>query len=74
MVRNRADGAEGIVAIKNAGGKTIAQDEQSCVVFGMPKAAIQTGVIDKVLPLGAIAEEIAKEGRRAKSEGLGAKS
>jgi len=56
-----ADGAKGIVAIKNAGGKTIAQDEQSCVIFGMPKAAIQTGVIDKVLPLDAIAEEITQE-------------
>jgi two-component system chemotaxis response regulator CheB len=55
-----SDGARGIVAIKNAGGKTIAQDEQSCVVFGMPKAAIETGVVDEILPLDSIAEEIVR--------------
>ena len=54
------DGAKGIVAIKDAGGKTIAQDEQSCVVFGMPKAAIETGAIDEVLPLDSIAERIVR--------------
>jgi two-component system chemotaxis response regulator CheB len=53
-----SDGAKGIVAIKNAGGKAIAQDEESCVVFGMPKAAVQTGVVDKVLPLNSIAKGI----------------
>jgi two-component system chemotaxis response regulator CheB len=52
------DGAEGIIAIKEAGGRTIAQDEQTCVIFGMPKAAIQTGAVDEVLPLHRIAERI----------------
>jgi two-component system chemotaxis response regulator CheB len=52
------DGAMGIKAVKQFHGKTIAQDEKSCVVFGMPKVAIEMNVIDKVLPLGKIAEEI----------------
>lgn len=46
-----ADGAEGIEAIKKKGGLTIAQDEKTCVVFGMPAAAIKTGCVDFVLPL-----------------------
>jgi two-component system chemotaxis response regulator CheB len=52
------DGEMGMKAIKQFHGKTIAQDEKSCVVFGMPKMAIEMNVIDKVLPLGKIAEEI----------------
>jgi two-component system chemotaxis response regulator CheB len=52
------DGAAGMKAIKQLYGKTIAQNEKSCVVFGMPKAAIEMDVIDKVLPLESIAEEI----------------
>lgn len=52
------DGARGMKAIKQLDGKTIAQNEKSCVVFGMPKAAIEMDVIDKVLPLESIAEEI----------------
>jgi two-component system chemotaxis response regulator CheB len=52
------DGAMGMKAIKELYGKTIAQNEKSCVVFGMPKAAIEMDVIDKVLPLESIAEEI----------------
>ena len=52
------DGAMGMKAIKQLYGKTIAQNEKSCVVFGMPKAAIEMDVIDKVLPLESIAEEI----------------
>ncbi len=51
-----ADGAEGMAAMKEAGAKTVAQDEASCVVFGMPKEAIKRGVVDKVVPLSAIAE------------------
>ncbi len=52
------DGAMGMKAIKQLYGKTLAQNEKSCVVFGMPKAAIEMDVIDKVLPLEGIAEEI----------------
>ncbi len=52
------DGAMGIKAIKEMHGKTIAQDEQSCAVFGMPKAAIDMDVADCVLPLEKIAEGI----------------
>ncbi len=52
------DGAMGMKTIKQLDGKTIAQNEKSCVVYGMPKAAIEMNVIDKVLPLEGIAEEI----------------
>ncbi len=52
------DGAMGMKAIKESQGKTIAQNEKSCVVFGMPNAAIEMNVVDKVLPLENIAEEI----------------
>jgi len=51
-----ADGAQGLLEMKRAGAKTIAQDEKSCVVFGMPKEAIKKGAVDKIAPL----EEIAK--------------
>lgn len=53
-----ADGAEGMAAMKERGAYTIAQDEASCVVFGMPKEAIRKGAIHKVLPLTRIPEEI----------------
>ncbi|MDI6735430.1 MAG: chemotaxis response regulator protein-glutamate methylesterase [bacterium] len=52
------DGAMGIKAIKEAGGWTIAEDEASCAIFGMPKVAIEMGVIDKVLSLDAISDEL----------------
>ncbi|MFB6095270.1 MAG: chemotaxis-specific protein-glutamate methyltransferase CheB [Halodesulfurarchaeum sp.] len=53
-----ADGAEGIRAVKEADGRTIAQDEDSAAVFGIPKKAIETGAVDRVLPAGDIAEGI----------------
>ena len=53
-----ADGAEGLLEMKQAGAGTIAQDEASCVVFGMPKEAIQMGAVDKILPLSQIPNEI----------------
>ena len=53
-----ADGAEGLLEMKKAGANTIAQDENSCVVFGMPKEAIKMGAADKVLPLDQIAAEM----------------
>jgi two-component system chemotaxis response regulator CheB len=53
-----ADGAEGLLAMKRAGSTTIAQDEQSCVVFGMPREAINRGAVDRVCPLSEIAASI----------------
>jgi two-component system chemotaxis response regulator CheB len=49
------DGANGLLEMKEAGAVTIAQDEASCVVFGMPQEAIKRGAVDKVLPLEDIA-------------------
>lgn len=54
------DGAEGMLALKIAGAQTIAQDEQSCVVFGMPKEAIRMGGVNHVVPLTKIPETILK--------------
>lgn len=55
------DGAEGIGEMKRAGGRTLAQDENSSVVFGMPKAAIKRGYVDRVVPLERMAEAITGE-------------
>jgi two-component system chemotaxis response regulator CheB len=52
------DGANGMKAIKQSSGRTIAQHEKDCVIFGMPSVAIEMNVIDRVLPLEKIAEEI----------------
>lgn len=52
------DGAQGIVAIKKKGGITIAQDKETSIIFGMPKAAIETGMVDYVVPLDKIAETV----------------
>lgn len=53
-----SDGAKGMQDIKAAGGVTIAQDEETSAVFGMPRVAIERGCIDKVLPLEKISAEI----------------
>ena len=52
------DGARGMLEMKEAGAATIAQDEATYVVFGMPKEAIKLGGVDKVVPLGAVARSI----------------
>lgn len=52
------DGARGMFEMKQAGAATIAQDEASCVVFGMPKEAIKLGGVDRILPLHAVAGAI----------------
>ena len=49
-----ADGAAGMLEMKNAGAQTIAQDEESCVVFGMPKEAIKQGGVDRIVPLNNV--------------------
>jgi two-component system chemotaxis response regulator CheB len=58
------DGARGMAEMKESGAFTIAQDKESCVVFGMPQEAIKLGAVDRVMPLEAIAEEILKRVRR----------
>jgi two-component system chemotaxis response regulator CheB len=57
------DGARGLLEMKQAGATTIAQDEASCIVFGMPKEAIKAGGVDKVLPLLSIAGAILTSAR-----------
>ncbi len=52
------DGAVGLLEMRNAGAQTLAQDEESCVVFGMPKEAIKRGAAQRVIPLGSIGREI----------------
>ena len=59
------DGARGLLEMKEAGAFTVAQDEESCIVFGMPKEAILRGAHNKILPLGKIAGEIMLYGRAA---------
>ena len=48
------DGARGLKEMHEAGAYTVAQDEESCVVFGMPKEAIKLGGVDKIVSLDAI--------------------
>jgi two-component system chemotaxis response regulator CheB len=55
------DGAAGLLEMRNVGARTLAQDEESCVVFGMPKEAIKRGGVERTLPLGAVAGEILKQ-------------
>jgi len=52
------DGARGLLEMKQAGAMTIAQDEATCVVFGMPKEAIKYGAVNRVLPLQSVAGAI----------------
>ncbi|MBT4138861.1 MAG: chemotaxis protein CheB, partial [Candidatus Latescibacteria bacterium] len=53
-----ADGAQGLLEMQKAGAVNIAQDEASCIVFGMPKEAIACGAVKRVVPLSQIAKEI----------------
>ena len=55
-----ADGAAGLLEMKNAGAETVAQNEESCVVFGMPKEAIKLGAVIKTLPLNMIANHVSR--------------
>ena len=58
------DGARGLEEMKRAGARTIAQDEASSVVFGMPKEAIARGCVDRVVPLSQIAAELLRAAAR----------
>ena len=52
------DGVKGMIELKRTGGRIFAQNEETCVVYGMPKAVVDAGIADKVLPLDEIAGEI----------------
>ncbi len=62
------DGAQGMLKMKRAGARTIAQDEHSCVVFGMPREAVRVGAVDRILPLAQIAGAILTEASRLTSK------
>jgi two-component system chemotaxis response regulator CheB len=53
-----SDGVEGLRAIRAAGGSTMAESEETCVIYGMPKAAVEAGVVDRSVPLGRMADVI----------------
>jgi two-component system chemotaxis response regulator CheB len=54
------DGAQGTVEIKKSGGITISEDKSTCTIYGMPKAAFETGMVDIVLPVDSIAQELVR--------------
>jgi two-component system chemotaxis response regulator CheB len=56
------DGARGLKEMHDAGATTLAQDETSCVVYGMPKEAVKLGGVDRSLPLASVPWEIARYG------------
>jgi hypothetical protein len=62
------DGARGMLEMKQAGARTMAQDEATCVVFGMPKEAIKLNGVDKILPLTSIAAAMLTHARWAARE------
>jgi len=53
-----SDGVQGLRAIREAGGPALAESEETCVIYGMPKAALEAGVVDRSVPLHRIADEI----------------
>jgi two-component system, chemotaxis family, protein-glutamate methylesterase/glutaminase len=53
-----SDGVQGLRAIRDAGGRTLAESEETCVIYGMPKAAVEAGVVTRSAPLPRIADEI----------------
>ena len=58
------DGAQGLLEMKNAGAYTIAQDEKTCIVFGMPKEAIKLEAVDKIMPIYSIAHEVIHQSKK----------
>jgi two-component system chemotaxis response regulator CheB len=58
------DGGRGVLAIKNAKGRVIAEAPETAVIFGMPEEAIRTGAVDEIVPLGNVAEVISKFARK----------
>ena len=55
------DGAAGLLEMRKAGARTVAQDEASCVVYGMPKEAVKRGGVEKSVALNAIGREIMQQ-------------
>ena len=55
------DGAAGLLEMRTAGARTVGQDEESCVVYGMPKEAVKRGAVEKTVPLSAIGREIMQQ-------------
>ena len=53
-----SDGAAALPFIKEKKGIIIAEHQSTCVVYGMPRAAVDTGLVDKIVPLGEITEEV----------------
>jgi chemotaxis response regulator CheB len=62
-----SDGARGLLALRGRGGRTIAQDEATCAVYGMPRAAFLLGAVGNVLPLGDIATALVRTVREMRS-------
>jgi two-component system chemotaxis response regulator CheB len=56
------DGAAGLLEMRKAGAHTLAQDEKTSVVYGMPKEAVKRGAVERTVPLGASAQEILRYG------------
>ena len=54
------DGAAGLLKMRNAGARTVGQNEKTCVVYGMPRVAHEIGAVEQQLPLGSIGEEVLK--------------
>ena len=67
------DGLAGATAIRDAGGRVMAQDEATSVVWGMPGAVVHHGVTDTVLPLAGIAGELDRSARAGRTPGLSVK-
>lgn len=62
-----ADGAQGLLKMKEMGSRTLGQDEESCVVYGMPRSAFLVGAVEEVYPLDDMAQAIAKKWPKKKS-------
>jgi len=65
-----SDGARGLLAMHSSGARTIAQNEKSCVIFGMPKEAIEQGAVDAILPLSKIAGSILLQVSSSRRRGI----
>ena len=60
------DGAQGLLALRRAGWRTMAQDERTCIVYGMPRAAVEAGAVGQLLPVEDISAAILNEVRKGR--------